>query len=76
MKRKFLLRTALFSAIAFGGLYSFLYINTIAKAEDTDVLHFGENQLMEQIDEMEDKKILPEVFLLEKLIEVGKNLIP
>lgn len=76
MKRKLLLRTAFFSMIAFGGLYSFLYLNTIAKGDDADVLQLGENQIMEQIDELEDKKILPEVFLLEKLIEMGKNLIP
>ena len=77
MKSKLLLKTALFSFVAFGSLYSFLYLNTIAKSsEDSQVLQFGEKQIMEQIDELEDKKILPEVFLLEKLIEMGKNLIP
>ncbi|WP_373553972.1 hypothetical protein [Haliscomenobacter sp.] len=77
MKRKLLLRTALFSFIAFGGLYSFLYLNTVAgSTEDSDALQFGENQIMEQIDELEENKILPEVFLLEKLVEMGKNLIP
>lgn len=40
------------------------------------MLQFGEKQIMEQIDDLEEKKILPEVFLLEKLIEVGKSLIP
>ena len=59
------------------GLYSFLYLNTVARSsEDSQVLQFGEKQIMEQIDELEEKKILPEVFLLEKLIEMGKNLIP
>lgn len=76
MKRKHLLKTALFSLIAFGGLYSFLYLNTTARVQESDVLHFGENQIMEQIDELEEKKILPEALLLEKLIEIGKNLIP
>lgn len=77
MKRKLLLKTALFSFIAFGGLYSFLYLNTVAgSVEDSQALQFGEKQIMEQIDELEEKKILPEVFLLEKLVEMGKNLIP
>ncbi|WP_421799189.1 hypothetical protein [Haliscomenobacter sp.] len=77
MKRKLILKTALFSFVAFGGLYSFLYLNTVAKSsEDGQVLQFGEKQIMEQIDELEEKKILPEVFLLEKLVEMGKNLIP
>lgn len=77
MKRKFILKTALFSFIAFGGLYSFLYLNTVAGSiEDNQALQFGEKQIMEQIDELEENKILPEVFLLEKLVEMGKNLIP
>ena len=77
MKRKLILKTALFSFVAFGGLYSFLYLNTVARSsEDGQVLQFGEKQIMEQIDELEEKKILPEVFLLEKLVEMGKNLIP
>ncbi len=77
MKRKFLLKTALFSFIAFGGLYSFLYLNTVSGSnEDNQALQFGEKQIMEQIDELEEKKILPEVFLLEKMVEIGKNLIP
>lgn len=77
MKRKLILKTALFSFVAFVGLYSFLYLNTVARSsEDSQVLQFGEKQIMEQIDELEEKKILPEVFLLEKLIEMGKNLIP
>jgi hypothetical protein len=77
MKRKLILKTALFSFVAFGGLYSFLYLNTVARSsEDNQMLQLGENQIMEQIDELEEKKILPEVFLLEKLIEMGKNLIP
>lgn len=62
--------------IAFGGLYSFFYLNTIARVQESDVLHFGETQIMEKIDELEEKKILPEALLLEKLIEVGKNLVP
>lgn len=77
MKRKLILKTALFSFVAFVGLYSFLYLNTVARSsEDSQVLQFGEKQIMEQIDELEEKKILPEVFLLEKLVEMGKNLIP
>ncbi len=77
MKRKLILKTAFFSFIAFGGLYSFLYLNTVAKSSgDSQMLQFGEKQIMEQIDDLEEKKILPEVFLLEKLIEVGKSLIP
>lgn len=77
MKRKLIFKTALFSFVAFSGLYSFLYLNTVAKSsEDGQVLQFGEKQIMEQIDELEEKKILPEVFLLEKLVEMGKKLIP
>lgn len=76
MKRKFILKTAFFSAIAFGGLYSFLYLNTIANPENATVLQLGEQQIIEKIDDMESKKGLPEAFLLEKLIEMGKNLIP
>ena len=77
MKRKFLLKTAFFSFIAFGGVYSFLYLNTVARSiENSQALQFGEKQIMEQIDELEGKKILPEVFLLEKIVEMGKNLIP
>jgi hypothetical protein len=77
MKRKLILKTALFSFVAFGGLYSFLYLNTVARSsEDSQVLQFGEKQIIEQIDELEEKKILPEVFLLEKLVEMGKKLIP
>ena len=77
MKRKLILKAAFFSFIAFGGLYSFLYLNTVAGSiEDSQALQFGEKQIMEQIDELEENKILPEVFLLEKLVEMGKNLIP
>lgn len=77
MKRKLILKTTLFSFVAFIGLYSFLYLNTVAgSTEDNQMLQFGEKQIIEQIDELEEKKILPEVFLLEKLIEMGKNLIP
>lgn len=77
MKSKSLLKNGLFSLIAVGSLSSFLYLNTVAKGEPaSQTLEFCEDQIMEKLDNLENKKSLPEAFILKKLVEMGKNLIP
>jgi hypothetical protein len=77
MKSKSLLKTGLFSLIAVGSLSSFLYLNTVAKGDSTNqTLEYCEDQIMEKLDNLENKKSLPEAFILKKLVEMGKNLIP
>ena len=77
MKRKYLLKTGLFSLIAIGSLSSFLYLNTVASGETSiQSLEFCEDQILEKIEDLDHKKSLPEAFFIKKLIEVGKNLIP
>lgn len=77
MKSKSLLKTGLFSLIAVGSLSSFLYLNTVAKGDSTSqTLEYCEDQIMEKLDNLENKKSLPEAFILKKLVEMGKNLIP
>jgi hypothetical protein len=77
MKSKSLLKTGLFSLIAVGSLSSFLYLNTVAKGDSTSqTLEYCEDQILEKLDNLENKKSLPEAFILKKLVEMGKNLIP
>lgn len=80
MKRKYLLHSAFLACIAFSGLYSFLYLNTVATNDNVEQLEapqFGENKIIEEgLDKLEEKKTLAETFLLEKLIEAAKNIIP
>lgn len=77
MKSKSLLKTGLFSLIAVGSFSSFLYLNTVAKGDSTSqTLEYCEDQIMEKLDNLENKKSLPEAFILKKLVEMGKNLIP
>jgi hypothetical protein len=77
MKSKSLLKTGLFSLIAVGSFSSFLYLNTVAKGDSTNqTLEYCEDQIMEKLDNLENKKSLPEAFILKKLVEMGKNLIP
>jgi hypothetical protein len=77
MKRKFLLRTGLFSLLVAGSMYSFLYLNVIAESpNNAQVLQLGEEKIIEKIENIETNKSLPEVFLLEQFIKVAKNLIP
>jgi hypothetical protein len=77
MKSKSLLKTGLFSLIAVGSFSSFLYLNTVAKGDSTSqTLEYCEDQILEKLDNLENKKSLPEAFILKKLVEMGKNLIP
>jgi hypothetical protein len=77
MKSKSLLKTGLFSLIAVGSFSSFLYLNTVAKGDSTNqTLEYCEDQIMEKLDNLENKKSLPEAFILKKVVEMGKNLIP
>ena len=77
MKRKYLLKTGLISLVAIGSLSSFLYLNTVASGGTSiQSLEFCEDQILEQIEDLDNKKSLPEAFFIKKLIEVGKNLIP
>jgi len=77
MKSKSLLKTGLFSLIAVGSFSSFLYLNTVAKGDSSSqTLKYCEDQIMEKLDNLENKKSLPEAFILKKLVEMGKNLIP
>jgi len=77
MKSKSLLKTGLFSLIAVGSFSSFLYLNTIAKGDSSSqTLEYCEDQIMEKLDNLENKKSLPEAFILKKVVEMGKNLIP
>jgi hypothetical protein len=77
MKSKSLLKTGLFSLIAVGSFSSFLYLNTVAKGDSSSqTLEYCEDQIMEKLDNLENKKSLPEAFILKKLVEMGKNLIP
>jgi hypothetical protein len=77
MKTKSLLKTGLFSLIAVGSFSSFLYLNTVAKGDSSSqTLEYCEDQIMEKLDNLENKKSLPEAFILKKVVEMGKNLIP
>jgi hypothetical protein len=77
MKSKSLLKTGLFSLIAVGSFSSFLYLNTVAKGDSSSqTLEYCEDQIMEKLDNLENKKSLPEAFILKKVVEMGKNLIP
>jgi hypothetical protein len=54
-----------------------LYLNTVAKGDSSSqTLKYCEDQIMEKLDNLENKKSLPEAFILKKLVEMGKNLIP
>ena len=77
MKTKSLLKTGLFSLIAVGSFSSFLYLNCVAKGDSSSqTLEYCEDQIMEKLDNLENKKSLPEAFILKKVVEMGKNLIP